>query len=128
MNRNLLLVLGLTFISCEVDTIIETYESEWQADLVGVLPSIRPGRYSGLNAIEDRSVLVLREVLNNDFTSELAVIEVSQSADVLNTSGPINNGQNIDILQSTWFSSTLKLHGQSVENPRYKALFLLIRT
>ena len=109
-------------MGCEVDPIIKSYEKGWNADLVGVLPTITPGLYSGLSPTDDGDFVVLRETLQIDFTSDLAVIKVNPNADVTGAFGPLNNGQNIDIRQSSNTPSLLKVHGQSVLNPNLQSI------
>ncbi len=107
-----LLSLGVLFSSCEVDTIIDSYQDRWQLNLTGVLSELNNGSFSGLSALDNGSFIVLREILVEDFSSEIAVFKISNEGDILGTQSSILEDQNIDIQQSAK-NIMVDFHGQS---------------
>lgn len=94
-------ILGLLGLlsSCDVDSIIKTYEDRWQTNLIGVLPRLNIGAYGGLSTFEDGSILALREIVLNDGSSEIATFNISDDGEVIETKTSFQIDQNINIRQ-----------------------------
>ena len=100
------------FISCDINSIIESYTKQWKLNLSTQINSSSIGTYSGISSFDDGSILVMNERLLPDQSSQITAIKISSDGILQDLDSITTKEQNIDVKQSSQ-AGTINFHGIS---------------